>query len=198
MNASYPLPGVSLRIMRAGHRALSMVEGIGLVLASLCIFGMMFVTAIDVGFRYVIGQPLSWWYDLLMNYMLPASFYLAFSYTLAHHGHLAVEYFANRLPPRFGQGVLALGMLAASVVLYVVFLGLSHEAWHAWNHNEVIAGAILWPVWASKLILAVGLALLTLRTFHMGLCHALAVRYRDVFQAIGMHARVAELDEVTS
>ncbi len=196
MNASFPLPGVLLRIMRAGHRALSVAEGIGLVAAALCVFGMMFVTAVDVGFRYVIGHPLSWWYDLLMNYMLPAAFYLAFSYTLAHHGHLAVEYFSNRLPPRLGQGLLALGMLASSAVLYVVFQGLSQESWHAWRNDEVIAGAILWPVWISKLILAVGIILLTLRTFLLGLCHALAVRYPNVFAALGLRERTSELDEV--
>lgn len=180
------------------HRALSRIEGISMVIASLCVIGMMFVTAADVGFRYLADAPLAWWYDVLMHYILVATFFFGFSYTLAHHGHLAVEYFADKLPIKVHYFFLAIGFGCAALVLAIIAFTTVEQWYTTWAQADVHAGVILWPVWPAKAIVALGVIPLTLRVAHMCLGFLIAIFSKGALAAIGLQAPVNELDKVTS
>lgn len=151
------------------------IENVLLGTAASIMLAMMLITGIDVIARYVFHAPVSWAFDLLTNYLLIASFFLSFSYTLRIHEHVAVDYFISRWNPRVLRIGLSLGyLLSAMLVAYIAALA-SHETWGAWQNKEVIAGAIEWPVWVARLVVPLGmvplalrLLLLALRTFLPG------------------------------
>jgi len=184
-------------ILMALHRSLSLLEVIGIVVASLGILMMMFVTGVDVILRYVVSSPLTWWYDFLMNYVLLASFYLAFSYTLAHHGHLAVDFFASKLPRPAAFLMSAAGFLASGILLLLVGHSAVHESIVSFINDDVLAGVILWPVWISKALVAWGILVLALRSVHFSACYFVATVNEAAFHSIGLARRLDELEEVT-
>lgn len=182
-------------ILMALHRTLSFVEAIGIIIASLGILMMMFVTGVDVILRYVVSSPLTWWYDLLMNYVLIASFYLAFGYTLAHHGHLSVDFFASKLPRPVAFLMSSAGFLAGGVLLLLVGHSAVHESVISFANDDVLAGVILWPIWISKALVAWGILVLALRCVHFSVCYLVAWADEPAFKDIGLARRLDELEE---
>lgn len=145
------------------------IENVLLGMAALIMLAMMLITGIDVIARYVFNAPIRWAFDLLANYLLVASFFLSFSYTLRIQEHVAVDYFMSKWKPwvlRFG---LSLGYLLSAILIAYIAVLASHETWGAWRNKEVIAGAIEWPVWVAKLIVPLGMAPLALRLFLLAL-----------------------------
>lgn len=153
-------------------RGLARVEGLWLAIAALAVVLMMIFTALDVVLRYGLNSPLTWWYDLLMNYVLIAAFFLPFSHTLAQHAHLAVEYFSQKMNPRVGDALLCVGFSGSAAALAVVTVSITHEAYGAWLHDDVIAGVILWPVWVSRAIVAAAMLPLACRCAYFAAAHA--------------------------
>lgn len=151
-------------------------------LAALCIGAMMVLTAVDVVMRYALNQPLSWAYDLTMNYLLVASFFFGLSYTLRMNHHISVDFFARRLPKRVYHMGMALGCLGAMAIFAAVaWFGL-RDTIHAFVNDEVIFGALIWPMWVSKAVVPIGMAPLALRCLHRAVGH-LAFATDDVVQA---------------
>lgn len=163
-------------ILCTGERLLSRIEKIWVAVAATAVITMMFFTALDVVFRYGFNSPLTWWYDVLMNYLLFTPFFLSFSYTLAHHGHLAVEFFARKFHPPTMHAFMAIAYAAASIVLSGITVLTAIESYEAWHKGDVIAGVILWPVWLGKAIVVVGMFPLSLRCLHFSIGHLISVR----------------------
>ncbi len=131
---------------------------------------MMLLTSLDVGLRYALNSPLSWVYDVTMLYLLPAAFIFGFSFTLRSNNHINVDFFARWLPtPIRGYSSLITSLAAGAIFLYITIITAA-VAWDAWVANEVMFGTLNWPIWPSKLIIPLGMALLSLRCFHSVLC----------------------------
>src|SRR5690606_31497196 len=105
-----------------------------------------------------------------------APFFLAFSYTLARHGHLAVEFFSKKMHRPTLHLLLALAYAGACAMLAIVTIFTSVEAYEAWRNDDVLAGVILWPMWISKAVIALGVLPLSLRCAHFAIGHALSAR----------------------
>lgn len=139
--------------------------------AAVAIIVMMLVTAADVVMRYGFNAPLHWAYDLITQYLLVASFFFGFSYTLRRNQHISVDFFARRLPEWQYHLWLSLGCFVAGCIFTVIAWLGAEEALSAWRNDEVIFGALIWPVWLSKIIIPVGIAPLALRCFHRVAAH---------------------------
>ena len=174
-------------VLGAAHRALCAVERLWIGIASIVVVIMMVFTASDVLLRYGFNAPLTWWYDLLMNYLLTAAFFLPFSHTLAQHAHLAVEYFSRKLAPRTGSTLLFLGFTGSAAALAVITYAITKDAYAAWLYDDVIAGVILWPVWISRAIVAAAMLPLTLRCAYFAVAHLLAALRFDQASIPGLH-----------
>lgn len=152
--------------------------------AAMAIMAMMLVTAADVVMRYVLHSPLHWAYDLVLQYLLVASFFLGFSYTLRHNHHISVDFFARRLSVKSYHLLLGAGCFAAGCIFVAIAWFGAHDAWLAWENDEVIFGALIWPTWLSKIIVPVGMAPLALRCFHRAIAHLWSFRDRTVVKEL--------------
>lgn len=140
--------------------------------AAACIVVMMLLTGADVVMRYAFNRPIAWVYDLVTRYLLVAGFFLGLSYTLRMNHHICVDFFARMLPAKTYQWCMALGCLAAAAIFgSVAWYGL-RDAIHAWTNDEVAFGALIWPMWASKAVIPLGMAPLALRCLHRAVAHA--------------------------
>jgi len=173
---THPTQSGWMAVLCAGERLLARVESVWMVLAGLTIIVMMVFTVLDVILRYGFNSPLSWWFDVLMNYLLLTPFFLAFSYTLAKHGHLAVEYFSKQLHRPTLHMLLAISFAGAFAVFAIITVLTAIDAYYAWVHDDVLAGVILWPMWIAKALIALGVLPLSLRCLHFSIGHALSVR----------------------
>lgn len=179
-----------------GERLLSRIEWIWMAVAAAAVITMMFFTALDVLLRYGFNSPLTWWYDVLMNYLLLTPFFLSFSYTLAHHGHLAVEFFSRRFHPPTLHALMGIAYAVACAILSSITVLTAIESYEAWRNGDVLAGVILWPMWLSKAIIVVGMLPLTLRCLHFAIGHLISVRDRTAAARLAI-VNLVELDGVT-
>lgn len=117
--------------------------------------GMMLVTCADVVAR-AFGHPLKGSYDLVCLLSL-ITLSCALPYTTAVKGHVAVEYFFNKLPPRTRlvlDSIMRLltiglfGLLFFRGVTYGLCLRASGEVWLTLG----------WPLYWASFIMAFGCA----------------------------------------
>ncbi|MGB6119858.1 MAG: TRAP transporter small permease [Mesorhizobium sp.] len=155
-------------------------------LAALCIVAMMLLTGADVVMRYAFNSPIPWAYDLVIHYLLVASFFLGLSYTLRMNHHICVDFFARMLPSRSYQWSMALGSLAAALIFGVVAWYGLRDAIYAWTNDEVAFGALIWPMWASKAMIPLGMAPLALRCLHRAIAHAVLRSDRVAQSKLGL------------
>jgi TRAP-type C4-dicarboxylate transport system permease small subunit len=167
-------------------RWLARVDVAMVSVAALMVLFMMGVTAFDVFMRYVMNAPLTWAYDLITQYLLIASFFFAFSYTLKTNENIAVDFFTRFLNPHWREAAMGVGhLLAAGIFLVVVFLS-GKDTYEAWKNNEAMMGALVLPTWSMKAIVPVGALSLAVRLVHRGLCHLAAMRDERFGQAVGL------------
>ena len=156
--------GLSAGIARA-ETLLVFLSGISLAV-------IMVVVVLDVTMRYAVSRPLGWSYDLIGSYLMVCVFFFALSDTLHHHGHIAIDIFANSFPRRFIHVSLAVGYGLSTVLLAMI----AWQAWirtsGAWNANNLISATVPWPTWPSYFMVLVGAALVTLRCGLRAVAHA--------------------------
>jgi TRAP-type C4-dicarboxylate transport system permease small subunit len=154
--------------------------------AALSIVAMMLITGADVVMRYAFNRPLSWAFDLLTHYLLVASFFLGLSYTLRMNHHICVNFFAQMLSDRSYQAAMAIGCMVGAVIFGVVGWYGVRDAYHAWLNDEVVFGALIWPMWIAKALVPLGMFPLALRSLHRGLSHALLMRDAESQEQLGL------------
>ena len=165
---------------------LSGLDAVLAVAAALCIVAMMLITGVDVVMRYAFNRPLAWAFDLLTHYLLVAGFFLGLSYTLRMNHHICVDFFVRMLPERFYQSGIVAGSLIAGAIFATVACYGGHDAYLAWINDEVIFGALIWPVWLVKVIIPLGMAPLALRCFHRGLALAFLMSDPQAQEKLGL------------
>ncbi|MDO6822762.1 TRAP transporter small permease [Marinobacter sp. 1_MG-2023] len=147
------------------------LENLLVAIAALMILVAMVVTCMDVFMRYVLSMPLSWSFDFIVLYLLPGSYFLAFSYALRVGTHLKVDYFASYINRRLRGLVLFLvGLISVVLFAYISWFYLI-EAYHAWQDGEVMGGVIPWPVWPGDFIVFISSLAFALRLLIVSLEH---------------------------
>lgn len=169
MSTRFNVPGEDSglkKAIRASDRMLSLIERLMMGLASAAIVAMMLLVSADAGLRYVMHSPLAFVQDVVVLYLLPASAFLAFSIALREGAHIAVDAVANTLPQRLFNGVLALSLLLSLVFLVQIAwagAGVSYESWHMSDTTGGVYPLLIWP---SKIIVPIGMGMLSLRAVH--------------------------------
>lgn len=139
---------------------LSAISGAALVMT------MVFIV-VDVVMRYYYNQPLTWWYDILTNYVMIAMFYLFFSEALRQNQHLSIDILQNHIPKRIMHKISgSVYIVVAPLMVYIGYLGIKSSAL-SYAQKEVLAGFISWPTWPTKMIAGIAFLILGLRAFIM-------------------------------
>ena len=90
------------------------------------------------------------------------------------------------LPTNTYQFGMSLGCLAAAMIFgAVAWYGL-RDSIHAWQADEVIFGALIWPIWPSKAVIPLGMVPLALRCLHRAAGHALSARDKVTRSKLGL------------
>ncbi|MGR7994322.1 MULTISPECIES: TRAP transporter small permease [unclassified Xanthobacter] len=141
-----------------------------------CMFIIMLIVIADVLLRYALHMPLAWSYDVISLYLMVGMFFFAISDTLRVGGHVGIDVFQPYLPSTVRHVGEAIGYLAAAFLTGMMaqlafFRGLS-----AWQNEEMLSGAYLWPTWIAQVPVVVGTAMIALRCLLLAATHV-----RDIF-----------------
>jgi TRAP-type C4-dicarboxylate transport system permease small subunit len=154
--------------------AIGVFETASLAVAGLSLLGIMILIFIDATLRYTLNRPLTFTVDLVTLYLLSTAMLLVLSDTLRRGGHVNVDIFSQMLPKSVQNVTVGVALLFSNIAVgtmaYQVIL-LTREAW---IHNETMVGIVSWPMWLSKAVVAIGLAVLFLRILHIGVVNIAA------------------------
>lgn len=139
------------------------IEDVLAAIAAASLVAIIFLMLADVVFRYLISSPFPWAFDVLTRYLLPAAIFFSFSYTLRYNEHLFVEVVYHRIPQRPRDLLLGFAMISAIAIIGLAFWTSILTLRRSWVGNELLVGAIQWPIWTSKVIMTIGLGILFLR-----------------------------------
>ena len=126
--------------------------------------------------RAVFGVPVNWALETT-QFLLSAYYLLGGAYSLQRDGHVRMDLFYTRLPPR-GRAVMD-GFTGLFVIFFLVVLlwGAVSSTQYAFQYNQKNYSAwapVLWPV---KLAMTIGILLMLLQM--------IAQFFRDIAQARG-------------
>jgi C4-dicarboxylate transporter DctM subunit len=123
---------------------------------------MMFLTTVDVVFRYIFNSPLPGVYTLCEMLMVGAV-YPAAAYVQQQKGHVRVDVIIDRIKG-IPRSILELSTLFLALISFALVdwqSGMS--AWEAWVTGDHEMGLVEYPYWPAKTVMTLGIALLGLR-----------------------------------
>lgn len=151
-------------------RLIDRVSWLAARLADMAVIALVTAMVYEVVARYVFNAPTEWSYDIA--YMGSGSlFILGVSWTLRENAHIRIDIVRKLLPKRIGD------LIESGIYLFLLtplFVMLTHVAVrktiNAWTSGEVEMVSPWAPLmWPYYLILAVGIAALTLQLAAQGL-----------------------------
>ena len=135
---------------------------IGAVLSGVALLIMMIMGACDVFLGKVFNTPVPGTFEATEALMVVSAF-LAIAYNQQVRGHIKVELFTSRMSPRLQLKFEAFNFLLSSIFFFLL-------TWQGWRFaivslkvREYESGLIAFPVYPAKLLLALGLTLMTLQ-----------------------------------
>jgi TRAP-type C4-dicarboxylate transport system permease small subunit len=121
------------------------VEVLGLVAGAL-LCGLVALVCMDVTARTFRLFPMPWTLDVA-QYMLYAITFLGAPWVLREDGHIAIEIFVERLPPRLrrrvARGSNALGAVVCALLVYYSARAL----WRSYAANNLVYQTFVFPEW---------------------------------------------------
>lgn len=162
-------------MIAAGHRLMLKLEFALATVAAACLLAVMCIVFIDVGARYFLNAPLSWSYELIGMYLMPALFYLALSDTLADHHHIAVDLLRSRMPHWLIRVIEIIGCGAMSALFALMVRIHLQSAVHDLRTGAVTMGVIEWPAWIPPTLVVIGSAAIALRLIGRVVGHAVSL-----------------------
>ncbi|MDP6814826.1 MAG: TRAP transporter small permease [Alphaproteobacteria bacterium] len=143
------------RALKASQRAL----GLGTNAALLAI---MSAISLDAGLRYVAGQPIAGvleGVELLLVFVIFASL----AQTQVEGGHIAIGFLTERLGGRARAALRAFTTTLALGLFGSMTWATGELAWRSWQMGEYAAGLIAFPIYPSRIMVALGCLFLCLQ-----------------------------------
>lgn len=143
------------------RRWLQLVEHIATLFAGMAIISMMAVIAGSALSRYMLGDPITGVYEVVIYYLMPAVVWFGMAGTERRQAHVRITFIVEKL-----RGVRRIAvttttrLIAAGLVLLIAISSISgvETAW-----GKSLAGAVSLPVGPSRLLVTIGAGLLFLR-----------------------------------
>ncbi|MDJ0986981.1 MAG: TRAP transporter small permease [Desulfobacterales bacterium] len=135
---------------------------IGAVLSGVALLLMMIMGALDVFLGKVFNTPVPGTFEATEALMVVSAF-LAIAYNQQVRGHIRVELFTSRMRPKLQLKFEVLNYFLSALFFFLL-------TWQGWRFGieslrvgEYESGLIAFPVYPAKLLLALGLTLMTLQ-----------------------------------
>jgi TRAP-type C4-dicarboxylate transport system permease small subunit len=131
------------------------------VLGSLVSVGIMLGMVADVGWRKVTGGSIPGMIELIETFMVVVVF-LGLAYAETSGAHVRMNLVTRVLPFTVRRVVKAAGMGVCAALSGWMAWASAHRAILATASGEVRPGLLYFPVWPSRIMIAVGFALMML------------------------------------
>ena len=134
-----------------------------LSVAALSIVVMMLIVSWDAVSRYLLHAPLVWSFEIITYYLLGISLYMAVSATFKDGDHVNIDLFRVFFAPWVRARLDAAWCLLSAGAFAIMVYGAVKQSLRALERGTFMPGYIMWPAWITYAIIALGLAVLTLR-----------------------------------
>ena len=159
-------------MLRRISGALSRLEAAMTYVGAALLFVIMVLVVADVFMRYVAGHPFSFTYDLVGLYLMTGLFYLVLAHAQSARAHVAVDILLDRFPAPARRICEIVSCLAGGSVFALITAAGYERALDNFVSDDVLAGAIPWPTWASAALVPVGAGVLVARLALTAVGHA--------------------------
>lgn len=143
-------------------RAIERLNKVVAVLATLAILAMTLSTSADISMRFFFNQPILGVTEL-NELLMVFAVYLGIAYTQTVKGHVRMELVIEHLPVKAKLVLEILVYLMVIVGFTLLIRSSGEQAIRAWTMQEYRFGSIRFPLWPSKSLIPIGVALLTLQ-----------------------------------
>jgi len=154
---------------------MAQLERVSRFIAVGCLLAVMAIVFTDVVARYLANAPLSWSYDLIGMYLMPALFYLALSDTLGEHHHVAVDLMRPHMPAWMIHAAELFGSAAMAAVFTVIGWIYLQSGLEKFRTNALVLSVGQWPAWIPDAIVFAGSLTIGLRLTGRTVGHALSL-----------------------
>lgn len=122
---------------------------------------MMTILLIDVLWRSVF-RPLQGMAELSVFVMMIVV-YLGFSRCEEHHNHVRLEFLVDMVGKRVRTAMVVVSRLLAAVTVLAMAWAVATDAWTAYLTNDSIEGMISLPIWPTKFVMVIGMAVFSIQ-----------------------------------
>jgi TRAP-type C4-dicarboxylate transport system permease small subunit len=131
------------------------------IVAAVATFGMMVLTTIDAGGRYLFNRPILVAFELSTNYLMVAAVFLALPHAYRQGANIRVTFFVDRLGRRprlvIDHTVQLISILYGAMLVFATFW----QAHHIMSTGTMFTTVDL-PLWPGHVLVSLGLCLTTL------------------------------------
>lgn len=131
------------------------------MLAAVCTLAMMFTMIADVGNRLLGNGSLEGAYELAAMLLVMVVF-LGFAYAERTETNVRVTLATSRMPHAVARVVRLVGGIVSTIVVAVFARATWDQALVSVERGEFTQGIVDFPVWPTKLVIAIGFTFLTL------------------------------------
>jgi len=151
------------------------IEALLATIASVVLFAVMAIVAMDVVMRYGFNRPFSWSYSLVSLYFTLALFYFCLSRAFSAHAHVGVDILHYYVSARTRRVLALLTCILSAPLFGLIAVVTFQRTVDAFVHHDILEGAIEWPTWAYLVLAPLGTGLLTLRLLADTAAHAVTL-----------------------
>lgn len=143
------------------EKVIGQISSWGNFIGSWGLFVLMCIGVVAVGLRWA-GIPLGGAINLSV-YILVAVIYFSLAYAQLKDENVAVELVVNRFRGRSRQLIIIIALLISLVACFFLVWSSCKSTWLSWSVRERMDGAPFYPIYPSKIALAIGVVLLFLQ-----------------------------------
>lgn len=148
-------------MLLAVDRLIGRLENLFNDIGSLFIFALMWLTMAEVLGRRLLNSPIPGAIDYIETGMVVFAF-MGAAYCQREGGHVRMDLLVANLRGRLLWSVEAFAILVAAAYVAIIVWASAQDAWRAFDLGDETLDAHI-PVWPSKLIVPIALAVLELR-----------------------------------
>lgn len=139
-------------------RVLGQISSVSAVISGVLLMVVMLMTIFDIIQRKFLSTSVGGIIELstlLMAFVV----YAAIGYAQRTGRHVSMTLVVDRLRPKAGRGLNAVGMLLALFITGWLVLATGEAAWESFQSHEMSYGAVSYTEWPYRAVVSLGLAL---------------------------------------
>lgn len=148
--------------MTAIRRTLDALSMVLMVIGALAMLGMMLQVMVDVALRNLFKSTLPGTEEMVSAYYMIGVAFLPLAYVQRERGHVIIELFTLKLPPRVIAALDGVVYVVCCAALWFFTYAAFRQAVLMTEQSEIMIGTIDVTVWPARWLMTAGLAVMAL------------------------------------